>query len=451
MSHYERDTVEPDQLTVSDLMGVAPVTTKVEDGVVSIGGVPLKSIIEEYGTALFVYDEATLRQQLSSYVSEFRSRYPESDIIYAAKSFCCVAMDKIVAEEGVGIDVASGGELAIAQAAGFPMDRVFVQGNNKTPLEIDEAIDAGVSCFVVDTHEELERINLAARARDIKQKVILRICPGVEADTLDYIMTANEDSKFGFNIMSGAARAATEFALEHTHLEMAGYHMHIGSQIFDLSCWPVAIKVVMVRPWKELLRRELGYTAQIFDLGGGLGIPYLCGDEPSSIAQLAEVITSAVKECAAAISYPLPHIYVEPGRSISANAGVTLYTVGSVKENGGITYVAVDGGMTDNIRTALYGSAYEAFVEEACQPRSMVCDIVGKHCESGDVVVRNRSLQPCSAGQHVCVLGTGAYCNEMASNYNKQVRPGIVMVKDGAARLVVRRETYADLIARDVI
>ena len=420
MSHYERDTVEPDQLTVSDLMGVAPVTTKVEDGVVSIGGVPLKSIIEEYGTALFVYDEATLRQQLSSYVSEFRSRYPESDIIYAAKSFCCVAMDKIVAEEGVGIDVASGGELAIAQAAGFPMDRVFVQGNNKTPLEIDEAIDAGVSCFVVDTHEELERINLAARARDIKQKVILRICPGVEADTLDYIMTANEDSKFGFNIMSGAARAATEFALEHTHLEMAGFHMHIGSQIFDL--------------------------------GGGLGIPYLCGDEPSSIAQLAEVITSAVKECAAAISYPLPHIYVEPGRSISANAGVTLYTVGSVKENGGITYVAVDGGMTDNIRTALYGSDYEAFViEEACQPRSMVCDIVGKHCESGDVVVRNRSLQPCSAGQHVCVLGTGAYCNEMASNYNKQVRPGIVMVKDGAARLVVRRETYADLIARDVI
>ena len=442
MSHYERDTVEPDQLTVSDLMGVAPVTTKVEDGVVSIGGVPLKSIIEEYGTALFVYDEATLRQQLSSYVSEFRSRYPESDIIYAAKSFCCVAMDKIVAEEGVGIDVASGGELAIAQAAGFPMDRVFVQGNNKTPLEIDEAIDAGVSCFVVDTHEELERINLAARARDIKQKVILRICPGVEADTLDYIMTANEDSKFGFNIMSGAARAATEFALEHTHLEMAGYHMHIGSQIFDLSCWPVAIKVMF--EFMDEMRRELGYTAQIFDLGGGLGIPYLCGDEPSSIAQLAEVITSAVKECAAAISYPLPHIYVEPGRSISANAGVTLYTVGSVKENGGITYVAVDGGMTDNIRTALYGSAYEAFViEEACQPRSMVCDIVGKHCESGDVVVRNRSLQPCSAGQHVCVLGTGAY--------NKQVRPGIVMVKDGAARLVVRRETYADLIARDVI
>ncbi len=450
MSHYERTAIEPDQLTVSDLMGVAPVTTTVEDGVVSIGGVPLKSIIEEYGTALFVYDEATLRQQLSSYVSEFRSRYPESDIIYAAKSFCCVAMDKIVAEEGVGIDVASGGELAIAQAAGFPMDRVFVQGNNKTPLEIDEAIEAGVSCFVVDTHEELERINLTARARDIKQKVILRICPGVEADTLDYIMTANEDSKFGFNIKSGAARAATEFALEHTHLEMAGYHMHIGSQIFDLSCWPVAIKVMF--EFMDEMRRELGYTAQIFDLGGGLGIPYLCGDEPSSIAQLAEVITSAVREYAQAISYPLPHIYVEPGRSISANAGVTLYTVGSVKENGGITYVAVDGGMTDNIRTALYDSAYEAFViEEACQPRSMVCDIVGKHCESGDVVVRNRSLQPCTAGQHVCVLATGAYCNEMASNYNKQVRPGIVMVKDGAARLVVRRETYADLIARDVI
>ena len=450
MSHYERTAIDPDNLTVNDLLGVAPVTTVVEDGAVSIGGVPLSKIIEDFGTALYVYDEATLRQQLSSYLNEFRSRYPESDIIYAAKSFCCVAMDKIVAEESVGIDVASGGELAIAQAAGFPMERVFVQGNNKTPLEIDEAIDAGVSCFVVDTHEELERINLAARARDIKQKVILRICPGVEADTLDYIMTANEDSKFGFNINNGAAKAATAFALEHTHLDMAGYHMHIGSQIFDLSCWPVAIKVMF--EFMDQMRSELGYTARIFDLGGGLGIPYLSTDAPSSIAELAEVITSSVKECAAAISYPLPHIYVEPGRSISANAGVTLYTVGSVKENGGITYVAVDGGMTDNIRTALYGSAYEAFVvEEACEPRSMVCDVVGKHCESGDIVVRNRSLQPCTAGQHVCVLGTGAYCNEMASNYNKQVRPGIVMVKDGTARLVVRRETYADLIARDVL
>lgn len=450
MSHYERTAIEPDNLTVNDLLGVAPVTTKVEDGAVSIGGVTLSTIIEDYGTALYVYDEATLRQQLSTYLSEFRSRYPESDIIYAAKSFCCVAMDKIVAEEGVGIDVASGGELAIAQAAGFPMGRVFVQGNNKTPLEIDEAIDAGVDCFVVDTHEELERINLAARARDIKQKVILRICPGVEADTLDYIMTANEDSKFGFNINNGAAKAATEFALKHTHLDMAGYHMHIGSQIFDLSCWPVAIKVMF--SFMDQMRSELGFTARVFDLGGGLGIPYLCGDQPSSIAELAEVITSAVKDCAAQIDYPLPHIYVEPGRSISANAGVTLYTVGSVKENGGITYVAVDGGMTDNIRTALYGSEYEAFVvEEACKPRSMVCDVVGKHCESGDIVVRNRSLQPCSSGQHVCVLGTGAYCNEMASNYNKQVRPGIVMVKDGSARLVVRRETYADLIARDVL
>lgn len=449
MSHYERAAVAADNLTVNDLLNVAPVTTQVEGGVVSIGGVALTDIIDEFGTALYVYDEATLRKQLSSYVKEFRNRYEKSDIIYAAKSFCCVAMDKIVAQEGVGIDVASGGELAIAKAAGFPMDKVFVQGNNKTPLEIEEAIEAGVACFVVDTHEELERINLVARGKNIKQKVILRICPGVEADTLDYIMTANEDSKFGFNIKNGAAKAATKYALQHTHLDMAGYHMHIGSQIFDLSCWPVAIRVMF--EFMDDMRKELGYTASILDLGGGLGISYLSGDRPSSIAEFAQVACDAVKECAAEFDYPLPHIYTEPGRSISANAGVTLYTVGSVKENGGITYVAVDGGMTDNIRTALYDSAYEAFVvERACEPRDMVCDVVGKHCESGDVVVRNRSLQSCEAGQHVCVLGTGAYCNEMASNYNKQVRPGIVMVANGKARMVVRRETYADLLARDL-
>lgn len=449
MSHYERTAIAADNLTVNDLLNVAPVTTKVQDGKVTIGGVALSDIIDEFGTALYVYDEATLRQQLSSYLNEFRSRYEASDIIYAAKSFCCVAMDRIVASEDVGIDVASGGELAIAKAAGFPMDKVFVQGNNKTPLEIEEAIEAGVACFVVDTHEELERINLVARSKDIKQKVILRICPGVEADTLDYIMTANEDSKFGFNIKNGAAKAATEYALKHTHLDMAGYHMHIGSQIFDLSCWPVAIRVMF--EFMSQMRADLGYTARILDLGGGLGIPYLAGDKPSTIAEFAQVACDAVKECAADLDYPLPHIYTEPGRSVSANAGVTLYTVGSVKENGGITYVAVDGGMTDNIRTALYDSAYEAFViERACEPRDMVCDIVGKHCESGDVVVRNRSLQSCEAGQHVCVLGTGAYCNEMASNYNKQVRPGIVMVADGKARLVVRRETYADLLARDI-
>ena len=449
MSHYERAAVAADNLTVNELLGVAPITTTVENGVVSIGGVKLIDIAEKFGTALYVYDEATLRKQLSDYLDEFRSRYEKSDIIYAAKSFCCVAMDKIVAEEGVGIDVASGGELAIAKAAGFPMDKVFVQGNNKTPEEIRECIEAGVDCFVVDTHEELERINAVAREKDIKQKVILRICPGVEADTLDYIMTANEDSKFGFNIKNGAAKAATEYALKHTHLNMAGYHMHIGSQIFDLSCWPVAIKVMF--EFMDQMRAQLGYTAEIFDLGGGLGIPYLASDKPSSIADFAEVACDAVKKCAEEFDYPLPHIYTEPGRSISANAGVTLYTIGSVKENGGITYVAVDGGMTDNIRTALYDSAYEAFVvESATKPRDMVCDIVGKHCESGDVVVRNRSLQSCKAGQHVCVLGTGAYCNEMASNYNKQVRPGIVMVSDGEARLVVRRETYADLLARDI-
>lgn len=449
MSHLERAVVFADDLTIADLAPVAPCTMKVVDGSVQVGGVPLLDIIERFDTAVYVYDEAHLRRQLRDYLDSFHSAYPQSDVVYAAKAFCCVAMDRIVAEEGAHIDVASGGELAVAKAAGFPMDRVFVQGNNKTPLEIEEAVEAGVACFVVDTHEELERINLAARARDIKQQVILRICPGIEADTHAYIETANEDSKFGFNIRSGAAKAATEFALAHTHLDLAGYHCHIGSQIFALDSFTKAIEVMF--DFMDSMRSQLGFTARTLDLGGGLGIAYTTADKPSDIASLARLIAEAVKDNCARVGYPQPHIFVEPGRSVAANAGITLYTVGSVKENGSITYVAVDGGMTDNIRTALYGSEYEAFViEKAEQPRSMVCDVVGKHCESGDIVVYNRSLQECAAGDHICVLGTGAYCNEMASNYNRQVRPGIVMVAGGKAREVVRRETYEDLLQRDV-
>ena len=447
----QREHVLPDYLTASDLLKVAPCTMQVEDGKVTLAGVDLLDIAKEFGTALYVYDEKHLRLQLREYREQFHNCYPESGIVYAAKAFCCVAMDKIVAEEGCYIDVASGGELAIAKAAGFPMERVVAQGNNKSEREIAEYVEAGVAFFVVDTLEELKRISACAGAQGKEQTVILRVCPGIEADTHAYIQTANEDSKFGFNIRNGAAEEAMRYALTLPGIDMAGFHCHIGSQIFELTSYVEAIKTMF--EFMNDMREAHGYTARIFDMGGGLGIPYTIYDRPSTIGQFAKIATGAIHANCSKYDYPYPQIFTEPGRSIAANAGITLYTVGSVKTVPDIcTYVAVDGGMTDNIRTALYGSKYEAFVvNHADEKRDVICDIVGKHCESGDVVVKNSPLQACEAGDVICVLGTGAYCNEMASNYNKQVRPGIVFVADAQAREVVRRETYEDLLRRAVL
>ncbi len=447
-----RTPVEPDYATARAFTAVAPLTFSVdEEGEASLGGVKLLDIVEKFGTALYVYDEEHLHLNLRTYRQEFLKRYPTSDIIYAAKSFCCLAMDKIVLEEDCCIDVASGGELAMALRAGIPGNRIVVQGNNKTRLEIEEAVDAGAKFFVVDTLEEIARINEIAGDKGIKQPIVLRVCPGIEADTHAYIQTANEDSKFGFNITCGAARAATVFALALESVQLLGYHCHIGSQIFALNSFTEAIDVVF--NFMQAIREELKFTAKVLDVGGGLGVAYLKDDQPSTIAQFAEVTSSAVIANCQRLDYPLPHLFTEPGRSISANPGISLYTVGSVKKIPGVaTYVAVDGGMTDNIRCAMYGSEYEAFVVEAAgAPRTEVVDIVGKHCESGDIVVYNRPLQRCGADDHICVLATGAYAYEMASNYNKQVRAGVVFVRDGQAREVVRRETYEDLMAREVL
>ncbi len=445
-----REHVLPDYMKAVDLLKVAPRTMAVDGGKVTLGGVDLLDIAKRFGTALYVYDEDHIRHQLASYRDEFKTCYPQSNVVYAAKAFCCVAMDKVVAEEGCYIDVASGGELAIAQAAGFPMEHVIAQGNNKSELEIEQCIDAGVGCFVVDTHEEMERISAYAQSKGKTQRIIIRVCPGIEADTHAYIQTANEDSKFGFNIRNGAAEQALSFALTLPGVDMAGFHCHIGSQIFELTSYVEAVNTMFA--FMNDMRQAHDFVARIFDMGGGLGIPYTIYDRPSTIAQFASVATGAIHANCSEYDYPYPEILTEPGRSIVANAGITLYTVGSVKTVPGIcTYVAVDGGMTDNIRTALYGSKYEAFVvNNADKPRDVICDIVGKHCESGDVVVKNSPLQACTAGDIICVLGTGAYCNEMASNYNKQVRPGVVFVKDGEVREVVRRETYEDLLRRDV-
>ncbi len=444
------ENVKADGRTTLELGGVLPKTAEVRDGHLFIGGVDMVKLARVMGTALYVVDEDHFRSQLEEYLTQVRANWQDSDVVYAGKALATVGTDKIVAEEGCCLDVSSGGELALAQAAGFPMERIVEHGNNKTVPELEEALDAGVGLIVVDTHEELERISRLAVAREMSQKVLVRVTPGVVADTHAYIQTGAEDSKFGFSIHNGQAMEALKLALSLPGVELAGLHMHIGSQIFDLSGFAAAN--VVAADFMAQVKEETGYEAGMLDLGGGLGISYQAADKPSTIAEYAQVAIGGMRDLCQERGLKVPHLMVEPGRSVVANAGVTLYTVGSVKEIPGVrTWVAIDGGMTDNIRTALYGASYEAVVaNKADQPRTEVATICGKHCESGDVIIYDASLQPVEPGDTICVFTTGAYNHTMASNYNAQVRPAMVLVRDGKPRTIIRRETYQDLLAREI-
>lgn len=441
-----RPPAVPDDLTAADLMSVLPSTAEVKNGRLWVGGVDMVELARTHGTALYVMDEASIRQQLRDYVKWTRFHWADVDVVYAGKAFMSLAMVKMVAEEDCCLDVSSGGELAFARRADFPMERIYVHGNNKTDLELNECLDAGVGRIVVDSFEEMERLSALAEARGTQQRILIRVTPGVEADTHDFIMTGAEDSKFGFGMNEGLAMRAVKRALELPGLDLAGLHMHIGSQIFALHSFSKAIEVIV--HFMDDIRAETGWVVRELDTGGGLGIAYGLPDEPSTIKDYGKVVVDGIKEECEKHGLTVPRMAVEPGRSIVANAGVTLYTVGSVKEIPNIrTYVAVDGGMSDNIRTSLYDAHYEALIaNKADQPRTMVATIAGKHCESGDIVVTDAPLQAVEVGDIVCVCATGAYCQSMSSNYNKQVRPAVVMVNDGEARVIVRRETYDDLM-----
>jgi len=445
-----RPPAVPDAKTAHDLMGVLPMTAEVCDGRLCIGGVDMTDLAREAGTALYVMDEATIRHQLAEYVKWTRYHWPDVDVVYAGKAFISLAMVKIVAEEDCCLLCASGGELAYAVRAGFPMDRVQMHGNNKTPAELAECLDAGIGRVVVDNFEEMERLSALAAERGAIQKVLIRVTPGVEADTHDFIMTGAEDSKFGFGLNQGLAMQAVKRAIELPGIDFDGLHMHIGSQIYALHSFAKAIEVIVT--FMQQIREETGVAVRMLDVGGGLGVAYGAPDEPSTVKDFGKVVVDGIKEECEKHGLEVPRMAVEPGRSIVANAGVTLYTVGSVKEIPGIrTYVAVDGGMSDNIRTSLYDAHYEALIaNKADQPREMVATVAGKHCESGDIVVNDAPLQCPEPGDVLCVCATGAYCQSMASNYNKQVRPGVVFVRDGEWRWAVRRETYEDLLRCDL-
>jgi diaminopimelate decarboxylase len=445
-----RPPAEPDLKTGHDLMSVLPMTARIEDGHLWVGGVDTVELAREAGTALYVMDEATIRHQLAEYVKWTTYHWKEVDVVYAGKAFMSLAMIRLVEEEGCCLLCASGGELAYALRAGFPVERIQMHGNNKTPSELADCLDARVSRIVVDNFDELARLSELAAERGVTQRVLIRVTPGVAADTHDFIVTGAEDSKFGFGLNQGLAMEAVKRAVELPGIEFEGLHMHIGSQIFALHSFAKAIEVMV--GFMRDITAETGATVRMLDVGGGLGIAYGVPDEPSTIKDYGKVVVDGIKEECEKHGLPVPRMAIEPGRSIVANAGVTLYTVGTVKEIPGIrTYVAVDGGMSDNIRTALYDAHYEAVIaNKADQPREMVATIAGKHCESGDVVVRDAPLQTPQVGDIVCVCATGAYCQSMSSNYNKNVRPGVVFVRDGAWRWVVRRETYDDLMKCEV-
>lgn len=443
-------TKEPDMRTTMELGACLPMTAEVIDDHLYIGGVDMVELAHEYGTALYVYDEADLTHRMNTYLEAFRSRYPNSDVAYASKAFLNKAAARLAQEAGLCLDVSGGGELAIAQAVGFPMERVIVHGNNKTPQELREAIQAGVGRIVADSRIEIARISAIAQELGVEQEIYMRITPGVEADTHEYIRTGCEDSKFGFTMREDFAFKCIKTALEAPNVHLAGLHMHIGSQIFALHSFGEAIDVMM--EFISRIKDHYNYEIDEVDVGGGLGIAYTAEDKPATIDEFAEATVSSLVAACEKYDVKQPRLLTEPGRSMVATPGVTLYTVGILKTLPGIRkYVAIDGGMSDNVRTALYHADYEPVVaNKAGQPRTEIVTICGKHCESGDAVAIDRPLQHPDLDDIICVFGTGAYCHSMSSNYNGQPRPGIVFVKDGQARLVTRRETYADLMACDI-
>jgi diaminopimelate decarboxylase len=421
-----------------------------ENGVMQLGGIDVRDLAAEHGTPAIVMDEADFRARARAYADAFSG----GDVFYAGKAFLSRAVARWVAEEGLGLDVCTGGELAIALAAGFPAERIALHGNNKSPAELRRAVEAGVGRIVLDSYVEIVRLADLAQQAGKTVNVLVRVTVGVEAHTHEYIATAHEDQKFGFSLSSGEAAEAVRRVLRQPGLELVGLHSHIGSQIFDTSGFEVSAHR-LVGLLREI-RDEHGIQLPELDLGGGLGIAYVAGDTPADVGAVAKELRRIVEtECATA-GLALPRLAVEPGRAIVGPSAVTLYEVGTVKpvDLGGTTrtYVSVDGGMSDNVRTALYDAEYTCVLaSRVSDAPPMLARVVGRHCESGDVVVKDVWLpEDTVPGDLLAVAATGAYCRSMASNYNHTPRPPVVAVADRASRVLVRRETEDDLMRLDV-
>lgn len=421
-----------------------------EKGHLTIGGLDTVDLAQNYGTPLYVMDEDLIRENCRSFKQSIDKYYGGKGLVcYASKSFCCKAVCRIMAEEGIGLDVVSEGELYTAASVGFPMDKVHFHGNNKTDRELLLAVQYGVGAVVVDNIFELERLNKVAAENGVKVNIMFRIKPGIDAHTHDFVRTGQIDSKFGFALETGEAFEAVKKALELENVNLSGLHCHIGSQIFDIDPFVLAAEVMI--NFIAKISDELNYEVKELNLGGGFGIKYTDDDTPVPYDRYMEKVSAKVKELCGEKNIALPYIVIEPGRSIAAPAGITLYTVGGIKHIPNIrTYVSVDGGMCDNPRYALYKSKYDAVIaNKADQPRSETVTIAGKCCESGDLIGEGMPLQKAEAGDIAAVLATGAYNYSMSSNYNRIPKPAVVMVSGGKSRVVVKRETLEDIIRND--
>lgn len=422
-----------------------------EQGHLSIGGCDTVQLAEQFGTPLYVMDENQIRSNCRRYQSSFEKHYQGRGMtVYASKAFNCKAICRIIEEEGLGLDVASGGELYTAIQAGFPAERIHFHGNNKTEQEIRLALEYEIGHFIADNLTELQTIDRLAKEAGKVAHVSLRVKPGIDAHTHSFIQTGQIDSKFGFALETGEAMEAVEAALKYQNIDLKGVHCHIGSQIFESSPFVLAAEVML--QFIADIKAKTGIEIEELNLGGGFGIHYAQDDAPLPYDQYMELVSTAVFRKCEELDLKVPFIFIEPGRSMVGEAGITLYHIGGIKHIPDIrTYVSVDGGMTDNPRYILYQAKYTALIaNKANLPAETKVTIAGKCCESGDLIQEDAMIQEPQVGDVLAVLSTGAYNYSMASNYNRNPRPAVVMVKDGNPRVVIRRESYEDLIRNDL-
>ncbi|MFD3156339.1 diaminopimelate decarboxylase [Haloimpatiens sp. FM7330] len=425
-------------------------TMNVIDNTLHIGGQNAVDLANEYGTPLYVIDEKLVRQNCRRYINSFKGLKGKNKVAYAGKAFLPKAMCQIINEEGLNLDVVSGGELYTAYKSNFPMERVIFHGNNKTVEEIKMGLNLGVGTFVVDSLYEIEKINEIGKQKSKKQKILMRITPGIEAHTHDYIKTGQIDSKFGFTMVENSILEMIKKVISFENINLIGFHCHIGSQIFDIEPYEDCAEIMM-----DLIKRvkdELNYEIKELDLGGGFGIYYSKGDKPKEIEEYCEVILNKIEVKCKELNMEEPKLTIEPGRSIIGNAGTTLYKIGAIKEIPNVRkYVAVDGGMTDNIRPALYKSQYECCIANNFKNiNNKEVTICGKCCESGDILIEDTNISEAKSDDILAVSSTGAYCYSMSNNYNKIPKAAVALVKDGESKIICKRQTYEDIIKNEI-
>ena len=415
-----------------------------------IGGIDTVDLAEKYGTPLYVYDVSMIRENCRSFVDTFKELGVKAQVAYASKAFSSIAMLQVIKQEKLSLDVVSEGELYTALQAGFPTEKIHLHGNNKSAQELNMAIENNVGCIVVDNFHEIELLDQLLRKHDKEIDVLMRVTPGIELKTHHYIMTGNEDSKFGFSLNNGQANEAFQLLYKHDFMRFKGLHCHLGSQLFETEQFLLANEVLFTR--LSIWQAEYGYIPEVLNLGGGFGIRYTGDDHPLPHREYVEKIVDSVKKHVEKANIPFPEIWIEPGRAIAGNAGITLYTIGSTKHIPEIRdYISVDGGLTDNLRPALYNAKYEAVIANKVNaPIEKNVSVAGKCCESGDMLIWDLPLPIVNSGDVLAVFSTGAYGYSMASHYNRLPKPAVIFVEEGKDQVVIKRETYMDVVQYDL-